>query len=81
MFTSHVLNFLKYEIVKNSIRYQNFPTQREAYCFHLNRGKSSIDVKTFHSHKWPRQNFSLQYQYNIKQAGDENREECQPWDY
>ena len=28
-----------------------------------------------------RQNFSLQYQYNIKQAGDENRGECQPWDY
>ena len=24
-------------------------------------------------------NFSLQYQYNIKQAGDENREEYQLW--
>ena len=36
MSTSHVLNFLKYEIAKNSIRFQNFPTQREAYCFHLN---------------------------------------------
>ena len=35
----------------------------------------------FHSHKWPRQNFSLQYQYSIKQAGDENREEYQLWDY
>ena len=35
----------------------------------------------FHSHKWPRQNFSLQYQYNIKQAGDENREEYQLCDY
>ena len=79
MSTGHVLNFLKYEIAKNSIRFQNFPTQREANCFR--RGKSSIDVKTFHSHKWPRQNFSLQYQYNIKQAGDENREEYQLWDY
>ena len=28
-----------------------------------------------------RQNFSLQYQYNIKQVGDENREEYQSWDY
>ena len=37
-------------------------------------------LKTFHSHKRPRQNFSLQYQYNIKQAGDENREEYQSWD-
>ena len=35
----------------------------------------------FHSHKWSRQNFSLQYEYNIKQAGDENREEYQSWDY
>ena len=26
-------------------------------------------------------NFSLQYQYNIKQIGDENREEYQLWDY
>ena len=37
-------------------------------------------ILPFHSHKWPRQNFSLQYQYNIKQAGDENREEYQSWD-
>ena len=35
----------------------------------------------FHSHKWPRQNFSLQYQYNIKQAGDENRDKYQSWGY
>ena len=25
-------------------------------------------------HEWPRQNFSLQYQYNIKQTSDENKE-------
>ena len=24
--------------------------------------------------KWPRQNFFLQYQYNIKQKSDENKE-------
>ena len=30
---------------------------------------------------WPGQNFSLQYQYNIKQAGDKNREEYQSWDH
>ena len=28
----------------------------------------------FNSHKWPRKNFSLQYQYNIKQTSDENKE-------
>ena len=28
----------------------------------------------FNSHKWPRQNFSLQYQYNINQISDENKE-------
>ena len=26
------------------------------------------------SHEWPRQNFSLQQQYNIKQASDEKEE-------
>ena len=28
----------------------------------------------FNSHEWPRQNFSLQYQYIIKQTSDENNE-------
>ena len=28
----------------------------------------------FNPHEWPRQNFSSQYQYNIKQTGDENKE-------
>ena len=28
-----------------------------------------------HSHKWPRHNFSLQYQYNVKQTSDENKKE------
>ena len=32
-------------------------------------------ISPSHYHKWLRQNFSLQYQYNIKQVGDENREE------
>ena len=38
-------------------------------------------LNPFTPHKWPRQNFSLQYQYNVKQAGDKNREEYQLWDY
>ena len=36
---------------------------------------------TFNSHKWPGQNFSLQYQYNIKQTSDENKEKYQWGDY
>ena len=44
-------------------------------------GQSNNLLLPFHSNKWPRQNFSLQHQYNIKQAGDENREEYQSWDY
>ena len=31
----------------------------------------------FNSHEWPRLNFSLQYQYNINQMSDENKEKCQ----
>ena len=29
---------------------------------------------TLNSHEWPRHNFSLQYQYNIKQTSDEKKE-------
>ena len=28
----------------------------------------------FNSQEWPRQNFSLQYQYNVNQISDENKE-------
>ena len=35
----------------------------------------------FNSHEWPRQNFSLQYQYNIKQTSDENKEKYQLGDF
>ena len=28
----------------------------------------------FNPHEWPRQNFSSQYQYNINQTSDENKE-------
>ena len=38
-------------------------------------------VSPFNSHEWPRQNFSLQYQYNIKQTSDENKEKYQLGDY
>ena len=31
--------------------------------------------------KWPRQNFSLQYQYKIKKTSDENQEKYQLEDY
>ena len=34
-----------------------------------------------HSHEWPRKNFFLQYQYNIKQASNENKEKYQLRDY
>ena len=32
-------------------------------------------------HEWPRQNFSLQHQYNIKQKDDENKEKYQLGNY
>ena len=30
---------------------------------------------------WPRQNFSLQYQFDIRQKSDENKEKYQLGDY
>ena len=35
----------------------------------------------FNSHVLPRQNFSLQYQNNIKQTSDENKEKYKLGDY
>ena len=35
----------------------------------------------FNSHELPRQNVSLQYQNNIKQTSDENKEKYQLGDY
>ena len=32
---------------------------------------------TFKSHKWPKENFSLRYQYNIKQTSNESKENIQ----
>ena len=42
---------------------------------------SVIKMLTLNSRKWPRQNFSLLYQHNIKQTSDENREKYQLGDY
>ena len=43
--------------------------------------KSLSGVNGFDSQEWPRQNFSLQNQYNIKQTSDENKEKYQLKDY
>ena len=40
-------------------------------------GLYTIGLSPFNSHEWPRQNFSLQYQYNINQISDENKEKYQ----
>ena len=31
-------------------------------------------LQPFNSHEWPRQNFSLEYHYNVSQMSDENKE-------
>ena len=38
-------------------------------------------IYPFNSHEWPRQNFSSQYPYNIKQTSDKNKEKYQLGDY
>ena len=37
----------------------------------------NLILNPFNSQEWPRQNFSLQYQYNIRQTSDENEEKYQ----
>ena len=41
----------------------------------------ALPSQPFNSHDWPRKNFSSQYQYNIKQTSDENKEKYQLGDY
>ena len=42
---------------------------------------ASSSLSFFNSHEWPRQNFSLQYQYNINQTSDKSKEKYQSGDY
>ena len=52
----------------------------QVHNMHLNL-PSVIFPSPFNSHEWPRYNFSLPYQYNIKQVSDENEEKYQLGDY
>ena len=38
-------------------------------------------ILTFKSQSWPRENFSLHHQYDIKQTRNENKEKYQSGDY
>ena len=57
------------------------------FCFNSPQSKPaaahSITAQywPFTSHEWPRQNFSLPYQYNINQIGDENKEKYKTEDF
>ena len=42
------------------------------HCNNISLGEIFL---TFNSHKWSRQNFSLQYQYTMKQISDESKEQ------
>ena len=42
---------------------------------------NNLILNPFNCQEWPRQNFSLQYQYNIRQTSDENEEKYQLADY
>ena len=43
--------------------------------------KEMTSPSPFTSHEWPRDNFSLQIQYNIKHRSDENKVKYQLGDY
>ena len=43
-------------------------------CHFPNIQLSSAWLTLNNSHKWSRQNFSLQYQHNIKQMSDKNKD-------
>ena len=51
------------------------PVPYYTYASYSLRQKSlpSVLLESFNSHEWSRQNFSLQYRYNIKHRSDENK--------
>ena len=52
----------------------NFNNNRSNYH---HRNYRRCHYLPFNAHEWPRQNFSLQYPYNINQTSDENKEKFQ----
>ena len=52
-----------------------------SYIFHSKLAHPEYMFSPFNSQEWPRENFSLQYQYNVKQTSDENRVKYQWGDY
>ena len=56
-----------------SSAFYNITTQWKVLSIQLITPKGNL-LWHFNSHKWPRQNFSSQYQYNIKQTSDKDEE-------
>ena len=56
-------------------------TSQILHVLNLNMSIRSIPYQLSNSHGGPRQNFSLQYQYNIRQTSDENKEKYKSGDY
>ena len=55
-------------IEKNKMNWWNLP-------------RTENSSEPFNSKVWPRKNFSLQYQYKVKQISSENKEKCQLENY
>ena len=77
------LQFFKLQLQRNQYRrIVPFPFQLILFPWACRVPACVLSVLLpFNSHEWPRQNFSLQYQYNFKQTSDENKEKYQLGDY
>ena len=66
---------IQYQILQTNITRTVWQTVRRITNEIL--GVKGLTWLTLNSHEWPRQNFSLQYQYNIRGTSDENKEKYQ----
>ena len=76
----HITTISKTIILKKLLHYRtlnSYEWPTKTCLFFLKRISFQILSWPFNSHEWPRQNFSLQYRYNINQISDENREKYQ----
>ena len=60
-----------------SEKYNNFLGYTHHDNIHRLQIRKTALASPFNSHEWPRQNFPLQYQYNINEKSDENKEKYQ----
>ena len=72
---------ISYISFSHSNRHMDDDEKQKRLAAMMDNAKYVLFNPLFNSQKWPRQSFSLQYQYSIKHISDENKKRYQSSDY